>query len=142
MNRDAGRIEYSLPISRGLVAAEQACFSGEGGECHAAAFRLADAVAYYLGAVAVAQYWQGQYEGTSEADPALNRSLRSLRRVLPGQWLGWTAKALATAPKGPVEGFAEWYTEEQEDVVAAAYTDLLRVMVEQLGYAGDYGPRE
>src|SRR3954465_6968236 len=113
MNRDAGRPSYPLPISTGLVHAEQVCFSGDGAGCHAAALRLADAVAYYLGAVAVSQYWQGQYAGTSEADPTLNRSLRSLRRVLPGQWLGWTARSLAAAPNGPVEGFAEWYTREQ-----------------------------
>ena len=142
MNRDAGRIEYPLPISRALVATEQACFTGEPDACHATALRLADAVAYYLGALAVAQYWQGQYDGAAEADPALNRSLRSLRRVLPGQWLGWTARALAATPDGPVQGMAAWYTHEQEGEVAAAYADLLRTMVDELGYTGDYGPRE
>jgi hypothetical protein len=104
--------------------------------------RLADVFAYYLGALAVAQYTQALYLGSAEADPTLNRSLRSLRRVLPGQWLVWIARGLAATPGGPIEGFAGWYAREEGGDLASAYAVLQGIMVEELGYTGDYGPRE
>ncbi len=135
---------YPLPIARALQATEQNCSSSEDGaaSCLAAVLRLADALTYYLGAVAVAQYSQSVYTGQIEADPALNRSLRSLRRVLPGQWLRWTADGLAAAPNGPVEGLAAWYFHEENGEIARAYKGLRQAMVGHLAYAGDYGPRE
>ena len=141
MTNDA-QILYPLPISRALAAFEQACAGGDPSVCHAAAIRLADVIVYYLGAVAVAQYSQALYLGDIEADPTLNRSLRNLRRVLPGQWLGWTARGLAAAPTGPVEGLAGWYTREVEGEAVASYEVLRRVMTGTLDYTGEYGARE
>jgi hypothetical protein len=96
---------YPLPVARALEAAERAC-GGDGDNgttCHAAVMRLATTLAYYVGAIAVAQYTQALLTGQIEPDPTLSRSLRSLRRVLLGQWLGWAARGLAAAPGGPVE---------------------------------------
>lgn len=137
-----GNKAYPLPITRALGAAEKVCVGEDGAACHDAALQLADALTYYLGAVAVAQYSQALYLEQAEADPTLNRSLRSLRRVLPGQWLGWTARGLAATPNGPVEGLARWYAEQQAGEVAQAYAELRRVMVERLAYTGEYGPKE
>lgn len=103
---------------------------------------MADAIAYYLGAVAVAQYSQALYTGEIEADPTLNRSLRSLRRILPGQWLVWAARGLQSTPNGPVEGIYSWYTSPSGSEVNAAYETLRRVMVDDLEYTGEYGQRE
>ncbi|HEX9990908.1 MAG TPA: hypothetical protein VGE45_20815 [Chloroflexia bacterium] len=133
---------YPLPITRALGAAVKLCGGEDGAACHDAVLQLADALTYYLGAVAVAQYSQALYLEQAEADPTLNRSLRSLRRVLPGQWLGWTARGLAATPNGTVEGLARWYEERQAGEVAQAYAELRRVMVERLAYAGEYGPQE
>jgi hypothetical protein len=135
---------YPLPIARALEAAEKACTrsAGDGAACHDAVMRLADSIVYYLGAVAVAQYSQGVYLESAEPDPTLNRSLRSLRRVLPGQWLGWIARGLAATPGGPVAGFAAWYTAEESGDVAAAYEALQRIMAEELAYKGEYGARQ
>src|SRR5438128_1858448 len=135
-------LAYPLPIARWLETAGNACAEGNDANCHAAVLRLADTIVYYLGAVAVAQYSQALYTGQIEADPALNRSLRALRRVLPGQWLGWAARGLAAVPDGPVAGLAEWYAREQGGAVAQAYTTMRDVMVEHLAYTGEYGPRE
>jgi hypothetical protein len=104
--------------------------------------RLASALAYYTGAIAVAQYTQELLTGQVEPDPTLGRSLRSLRRVLLGQWLGWAARGLAAAPGGPVEGLAGWYDTRQAGDVADAYAGLLDPMRAHLAYNGDYGPQE
>ena len=136
---------YPLHIQRALDAAELSCEGKDGAECHAAVLRLTDALIYYLGAVAVAQYGQAHITERAEADPTLNRSLRSLRRVLPGQWLGWAARGLQAVPAGTigtVEGVAEWYTEEQSGTMSGAYAALRGLMVEHLSYTGESGPRE
>src|SRR3954466_4172635 len=133
---------YPLPITRWLEATERACEGGEGWGCHEAVLGLVEAITCYLGAVAVGQYSQALYREQIEADPALNRSLRSLRRVLPGQWLRWASGGLAAVGAGQVAGLSEWYTREQTGRMAEAYTGLRNVMVENLGYAGDYGPRD
>lgn len=134
---------YPLLITRVLQAAEKNCEeSDNSAECHVAVLALVDAIICYLGAVAVGQYSQALYTGQIEADPTLNRSLRSLRRVLPGQWLGWISRGLGAAPNGPVEGLAEWYSQEQGGEVAEAYGALRNLMVEGLAYTGEYGPRD
>lgn len=135
---------YPLPVARALEAAERACEGdGEGGAaCHAAVMRLASALAYYAGAIAVAQYTQALLTGQVEPDPTLGRSLRSLRRVLLGQWLGWAARGLAAAPGGPVEGLAGWYATGRAGDVAGAYAGMLDLMRAHLAYNGDYGPQE
>jgi hypothetical protein len=133
---------YPLPVARALEAAERACEGGDGATCHAAVMRLAITLAYYVGAIAVAQYTQALLTGQIEPDPTLSRSLRSLRRVLLGQWLGWAARGLAAAPGGPVEGLARWYGEKQAGDIASAYGGLLSLMREHLAYSGDYGPQE
>ena len=135
---------YPLPVARALEAAERACGGdgGDGATCHAAVMRLATTLAYYVGAIAVAQYTQALLTGQIEPDPTLSRSLRSLRRVLLGQWLGWAARGLAAAPGGPVEGLARWYGGKQAGDIANAYGGLLGLMREHLAYAGDYGPQE
>jgi hypothetical protein len=131
-----------LHIERALQAATGACAAPDGGACHDAVMRLADAVIYYLGAVAVAEYSQALYTGAAEADPTLNRSLRSLRRVLPGQWLGWAARGLEAVTNPAVSGLKEWYLSPGAPEVARAYADLRGIMTEHLAYAGDYGPRD
>src|SRR5436190_8461279 len=133
---------YPLPIARWLEAADKLCAGGDSAGCHSAVLRLADTIVYYLGAVAVAQYSQALYTEQIEADPTLNRSLRSLRRILLGQWLTWAARGLESTPNGPVVGLRDWYNEAQGGEVARAYEALLEVMVEQMEYTGEYGPRE
>src|ERR687887_228511 len=100
MEKDWEAGTYPLPVTRWLEAAERSCAAGEGVACHESAVGLADALAYYLGAVAVAQYSQALYRERIAPDPTLNRSLRNLRRVLPGQWLGWVSRALAAIGTG------------------------------------------
>jgi hypothetical protein len=145
MERDSGG-GLPLHIARALQAVDSACTAPEAGDggaaCHEAVLGLAGALTYYVGAVAVAQYSQAVYTDTIEPDPTLNRSLRSLRRVLPGQWLGWAARGLEAWPGGPVSGLAEWYLTPVGGDVAAAYEGLRRLMAEYLSYAGDYGPRD
>ncbi len=133
---------YPLPIARALHKVEQVCLGEDGAACHDAVFTLADALTYYLGAVAVGQYSQALYTDQIEADPTLSRSLRSLRRVLPGQWLLWAARGLAATPDGPVAGLSEWYAQAEKGALTEAYTAVRNVMVERLSYAGEYGPRE
>lgn len=137
-----GTPAYPLPITRRLEAAEKLCAGGDSAACHASILKLADTIVYYLGSVAVGQYSQALYTGRIEADPTLNRSLRTLRRVLPGQWLGWASRGLAAMPDGPVSGLGEWYSSEQGGAIAEAYAGLRSVMVEHLAYTGEYGPRE
>src|SRR5436190_15758045 len=132
---------YPLPIARWLEAADKLCTGGDSAGCHSAVLRLADTIVYYLGAVAVAQYSQALYTEQVEADPTLNRSLRMLRRVLLGQWLGWTARGLDAVPDGPVSDLAEWYSREQGGPVVETYTALRGIMVEHLVYTGEYGPK-
>jgi hypothetical protein len=133
---------YPLPVARALEAAEKACGGDDAAACHVAVMRLADTLAYYVGAIAVAQYTQALLTGQVEPDPTLSRSLRSLRRVLLGQWLGWAARGLAATPEGPVEGLAGWYGTRQAGEVASAYGGLLGLMRERLAYNGDYGHQE
>lgn len=133
---------YPLPVARALEAAEGACGGNEGATCHASVMRLADTLAYYVGAIAVAQYTQALLTGQIEPEPTLGRSLRSLRRVLLGQWLGWAARGLAATPDGPVEGLARWYAGKQGGDAATAYGGLLDLMRRHLAYNGDYGPQE
>jgi hypothetical protein len=134
---------YPLPIARALDAAEKTC-AGEAAPdvCHEAVLGLASALACYLGAIAVAQYSQALYTDQVSPDPTLDRSLRSLRRILMGQWLLWAARGLAAIPQGSVEGLADWYATKQGGELAAAYQGLRTLMVEHLAYAGDYGPQE
>ena len=141
LGRTRGQV-YPLPVARALEAAEKACEGDEAALCHAAVMRLAETPAYYVGAIAVAQYTQALLTGQIEADPTLSRSLRSLRRVLLGQWLGWAARGLAATPEGTVEGLASWYGTRQGGEVASAYGGLLELMREHLAYNGDYGPQE
>ncbi len=133
---------YPLPVARALEAAERECGGDGGAACQAAVMRLAEALACYVGAIAVAQYTQALLTGEIEPDPTLGRSLRSLRRVLLGQWLGWAARGLAATPEGPVEGLERWYVEKQAGEVASAYGGLLDLMRAHLAYNGDYGPQE
>ncbi len=133
---------YPLPVTRALYAAEKVCAVGEGRDCHVAVMSLADVLAYYLGAIGVAQYSQALYTGQIEADPTLNRSLRSLRRLLPGQWLEWAGRGLAATPGGQVAGLDEWYTGKQSGEIAQAYEGLRQLMANHLAYTGEYGPQE
>src|SRR5687768_6728189 len=141
---DSGQYPYPLPISRALQAATEhsALPTSSGGLTLHSALQLADALTYYLGAIAVAQYSRATLTGAIEPDPTLSRSLRSLRRVLPGQWLLWAARGLAATPDGPVEGLAAWYDTRERGLVAEAYSALLHTMRERLTYTGDYGDRE
>jgi len=132
---------YPLHIARALHAVEQACLGEDGAACHDAVFTLVDALTYYLGAVAVGQYSQALYTDQIEADPTLSRSLRSLRRVLPGQWLLWAARGLAATPYGPIAGLSEWYARAEKGTLTDAYTTARNIMVERLSYGGEYGPR-
>jgi hypothetical protein len=133
---------YPLPIALALHDAEWAC-SGDAdrAECHDAALWLTSVLTCYLGAVAVGQYSQALYTDQIEADPTLNRSLRSLRRVMPGQWLLWAARGLAATPDGLVAGLSEWYARPEPGALAEAYTTVRDVMVTHMEYGGEYGPR-
>ena len=128
-----------LHLMRASQSAESAV---EGAEKHKATLALADALTCHLSAVAVAQYSQAILTGQAEADPTLNRSLRSLRRVLPSQWLGWTARSLEAVPDGPVAGLSRWYLHSGFAEVGMAYEALRRIMVLHLAYEGEYGPRQ
>ncbi len=103
--------------------------------------RLAEAIIYYVGAMAVGQYSQALFTQGIAADPTLSRSLRSLRRVLPGQWLGWASRGLSVVPDGQVVGLDRWYSGEKGEELASAYEALRSAMVEHLAYTGEYGPR-
>jgi len=130
---------YPLPIARGLGAARNAVAEGVGQ--HDSVMRLADAITCYLGAVAVGQYSQALYTGKTEHDPTLARSLRSLRRVLPGQWLLWAGRGSEATPDGSVERLSSWYLGKQDGEITQAYNALQRVMASELGYTGEYGAR-
>ena len=71
---DSDAPAFPLHITRALAAAEEACAAGEGPErsdaCHAAALRLADAIIYYVGALAAAQYSQALYAGLASGSSA------------------------------------------------------------------------
>jgi hypothetical protein len=127
-----------LHIARALRAVES---SPSGSDQHARVVDLADGLLYYVGALAIAQYSQAVVLEQINADPTLNRSLRSLRRILPGQWLGWTARALEATPKGVVEGLSEWYSQDSSAALATSYEELRAIMVADLAYAGDFGSR-
>jgi hypothetical protein len=143
MNRNAGaKLPLPLHIAQALDSAEKACAGDSSEACYVAVMRLAEAIIYHLGAVAVAQYSQALYSGQIEADPTLSRSLRSLRRILPGQWLLWAARGFDSTPMGPVAGLREWYIGGQGKEAATAYETLRRVLVEQMDFLDEYGPRE
>jgi hypothetical protein len=127
-----------LHITRALGAVDK---TEQGREQHARVLELADGILYYVAALAVGQYLQGVVLEQVQADPALNRSLRSLRRVLPGQWLGWAAKGLEATPNGIGEGLGDWYLRESTPELVASYEALRGIMVEDLGYNGDFGER-
>jgi hypothetical protein len=127
-----------LHIARALGAADSAA---PGRDHHDRVIELADNLLYYLGALAIAQYTQALVLEQISADPTLNRSLRNLRRILPGQWLGWTARALEATPKGIVEGLSQWYLREGATALTTAYEELRGIMVADLSYNGDFGPR-
>jgi hypothetical protein len=127
-----------LHIARALEAADSAA---PGRDHHDRVIELADNLLYYLGALAIAQYTQALVLEQISADPTLNRSLRNLRRILPGQWLGWTARALEATPKGIVEGLSQWYLREGATALTTAYEELRGIMVADLSYNGDFGPR-
>ena len=127
-----------LHIARALRAVERAT---PGSDQHARVVDLADGLLYYVGALAIAQYSQAVVLEQINADPTLNRSLRSLRRILPGQWLGWTARALEATPTGVVEGLSEWYSQDSSAALATSYEELRSIMVADLAYAGDFGSR-
>jgi len=133
------RHEYALPVARASREADRSCSEDES-SCHDSALWLTEVITCYLGAIAVGQYTQALYSGTIEADPTLNRSLRSLKRLLPGQWLLWGARGLAATPGGLVAGLSDWYTRAETGPLADAYAAVRGVMVEHLEYAGDYGP--
>src|SRR5437764_7326296 len=126
-----------LHIALALQAAEKACAGDDSEECHESVIRLADAVTYHLGAVAVAQYSQALYTEQIEADPTLNRSLRSLRRILPGQWLGWAARGLESTPGGSVAGLRDWYNEAQDGEMAQEDEAMREMMVERMEVTGE-----
>lgn len=130
---------FPLHIARASQEAEKAA---TGAEKHAAALALADAITCYIASIGVAQYSQALLTEQIEGNPTLNRSLRSLRRVLPGQWLGWSAMSLEAVPDGPVEGIASWYLHQNYAYVGPAYESLLRIMKLHLAYTGDYGSRQ
>ncbi len=132
---------YPLPVDRALSAAERACADEGGAACHDAVLRLAGVVTDYLGAVAVGQYSQALYTDQIGTDPTLTRSLQSLRRVLTGQWLLWTAKGLAATPDGPVSGLSGWYELPQSGDLADAYATVRGIMVDLMAYTGEYGAR-
>ncbi len=132
---------YPLLISRWLEVAKNAGDDDDMAR-HGAVMRLADAITFYLGAVAVGHYSQALYTGRIDMDPTLARSLRSLKRVLPGQWLLWAARGLGATSEGGIEKLSAWYAGPQSGEVAEAYRRLREVMVEKFGYAGEYGPRE
>ncbi|MEO5952446.1 MAG: hypothetical protein ABIQ44_08295 [Chloroflexia bacterium] len=130
---------FPLHIARALQEADKAV---SGAEKHTAALMLADAITCYVGTVGVAQYSQALLTEQIEGNPTLNRSLRSLRRVMTGQWLGWAAMSLEAVPGGPVEGMGQWYLHGHFDYVGPAYEELLRIMKLHLAYTGDYRSRQ
>lgn len=128
-----------LHIARALQAAETAT---SGADKHAATLALANGLICYLGALSVPQYTQALLTGSIPENPTLNRSLRALRRVLPGQWLAWIALSLEAVPDGPISGMASWYLHNHDIRVTSSYEDLRRIMELHLAYTGEYGSRQ
>lgn len=132
---------YPLPLARAwqrvLIASPRPAFH------HRQLLVAAETATYYLGAVAIAAYEQFQAEG-GPAAPPLNRSLRNLRRPTFGQWLGWVREALAAVPPTAdlVPGLAAAYDTPDAGMLLLAYESLRALLVVQLGYSGEYGPRE
>ncbi len=133
--------QYPMPLARAwqrvLIASPRPAFH------HQQLLVAAETTTYYLGAVAIAAYEQFQAEGGAAA-PALNRSLRNLRRPTFGQWLGWVREALAAVPPTAdlVPGLAAAYDTPDTGMLLLAYESLRALLVVQLGYSGEYGPRE
>ena len=129
---------YPMPLARGwqrvLVAAARPSLH------HEALLVLAETLAAVLGGIAIAAY-QGR---ETPPDPALNRSLRNLRHVTLGVWLGWVRGALVAVPpaEAPIPGLAAAYEAADPDMLLIGYEGLRGQMVVYLGGAGDYGPRE
>jgi hypothetical protein len=132
--------EYPEPVARAwqrvLIASPLPSFH------HRQLLVAAETLAYYLGAVALSAYEQYQAEGGT-SDPALNRSLRSLRRPTFGQWLGWVRTALGAVPAGEslLPGLAAAYEAQDDGMLLLGYEGLRQMMVVQLGYTGEYGVR-
>ncbi|MGI8588530.1 MAG: hypothetical protein ACR2M0_12720 [Chloroflexia bacterium] len=103
----------------------------------------AEWLVFYLGAVAISVYEQVRAEGGA-SDPTLNRSLRNLRRPTYGQWLGWVRGALNAVPAGAalLPGLRAAYETPDDGMLLLGYEGLRGIMAVQLGYTGDYGPRE
>ncbi len=133
--------QYPLPLARAwqrvLIASPRPTFH------HQQLLVAAETTAYYLGAVAIAAYEQFEAEGGA-ANPTLNRSLRNLRRPTFGQWLGWVREALAAVPPTAdlVPGLAAAYDTPDAGMLLLSYESLRALLVVQLGYTGEYGPRE
>jgi hypothetical protein len=133
--------EYPEPVARAwqraLIASPLPSFH------HRQLLVAAETLAYYLGAVAISAYEQYQAEGGTP-DPALNRSLRNLRRPTFGQWLGWVRAALAAVPaeESLLPGLAAAYEAQDNGMLLLGYEGLREMMVVQLGYSGEYGARE
>ncbi len=133
--------EYPEPVARAwqrvLIASPLPSFH------HRQLLVAAETLAYYLGAVAISAYEQYQAEGGTP-DPALNRSLRNLRRPTFGQWLGWVRAALAAVPAGEalLPGLAAAYETPDNGMLLLGYEGLRQMMVVQLGYTGEYGVRD
>jgi hypothetical protein len=135
---DAAIVErYPMPLARGwqrvLVASSRPSMH------HAALLAQAETLTYVLGGIAVAGY-----TAQGGADPTLNRSLRNLRHLTLGQWLGWVRGALAATPAeaAPIAGLAAAYEAEDARLLLMGYEGLRGQMVVYLGGAGDYGPRQ
>jgi hypothetical protein len=133
--------QYPLPLARvwqrALIASPRPPFH------HRQLLVAAEWMTCYLAAVAISAYEQHVAEGGAP-DPALNRSLRSLRRVTFGQWLGWARSALAAVPKEAalVPGLRAAYEDTETGMMLMGYEGLRGLMVVQLGYTGEYGHRE
>ncbi|HUS14085.1 MAG TPA: hypothetical protein VM536_03610 [Chloroflexia bacterium] len=132
--------DYPQPLARTwqrvLIASPRASFH------HRQLLIAADTVAHYLGAVTIAAYEQYVAEG-GKPSSTLNRSLRSLRRPTLGQWLGWVREALAAVPADVsiLGGLRAAYESPDASMLLVGYESLRAMMVVQLGYRGDYGPR-
>ena len=129
---------YPMPLARGwqrvLVAAPRPSVH------HEALLALAETLTCLLGGIAVAAYTQ---RGAT-ADPTLNRSLRNVRRLTWGQWLGWVRGALAavSGDTAPIPGLAAAYEATDTNLLLLGYEGLRGQMVVYLGYTGDYGHEE
>ncbi|HMA37851.1 MAG TPA: hypothetical protein VKY74_25595 [Chloroflexia bacterium] len=132
---------YPQPLARAwqrvLIASPRPTFH------HQQLLVAAETLAFYLAAVAISAYEQSQAEG-GPPDPTLNRSLRNLRRLTFGQWLGWVRTALGAVPSAQalVPGLQAAYETPDSGMTLFGYETLRGLMVVGLGYTGEYGARE